>query len=357
MRRRLLFALVTVVVLPAALLLLTEGAARLYFHLRYARPGKTYGLWRHDDVLGAQHREHSYNSIGVTNDHGFRNDEDVLQPKPPGALRLIVYGGSTTYCYNLLTADTWPYRLERRLRAGRPGGEHDQVLNAGAVMWSLGHAFARAKKDVPRLEPDVVILYSGINEWNNAHSLAGDGISLEQLVAQGRFGVFATNLAQTRWWSRNLVVAKIIETYAIQPLQRSRDPAPEDWSPEPLPYVLENYLQVLARFGELLREHGALPVFVVQIRGDDTLKNRHVTSYSRVGAARARELGFVVVDPTPVVDQYPGDRRELFADTGVHLSAQGAARLGDYLFEQLAPVLEQRFGPPTSSSGRPSSHP
>jgi lysophospholipase L1-like esterase len=121
-----------------------------------------YGLWQYDKELGAIHASNSYNSNSETNSLGFRNHEDVFEPKPPGALRIIAYGGSTTFCYNLDTEHAWPLRLQALLRAHHNPG--DQVLNAGAVMWSISHEITRAERDLPRLHPDYVSIYSGFNE-------------------------------------------------------------------------------------------------------------------------------------------------------------------------------------------------
>src|SRR5262245_17712074 len=135
-----------------------EGGARIYFWLRYGVPGKQYGVWRPDPVFGAVPKENGYNSMGETDDWGFRNHEDVYDPKPPGSLRLIAYGGSTTYCYQLRTEEAWPARLEQEMRSRRPGGGKDQVLNGGAVMWSIGQIYARIRQHAPALKPDYVLI-------------------------------------------------------------------------------------------------------------------------------------------------------------------------------------------------------
>lgn len=204
--------------LPLLLLAIVEGVGRAYLYLKYGVPGKTYGIWRYDATLGAQQLENGYNSLGVTNDFGFRNDEDVFTPKPPNSLRVIAYGGSTTYAYNLLTPDTWVYQLERSLRERRAGGQRDQVLNAGGVMWSIGHVYARARKDVPVLKPDYALIYSGINEPENARMLALDGKPMERLVREKRYGVFATNLPQNSWIKRDLITYKLLANFVAYPV-------------------------------------------------------------------------------------------------------------------------------------------
>jgi hypothetical protein len=323
--------------LPFLLITAVEGLARGYVYARYGVPGKTYGLWRSDEVLGAQQLENGYNTIGQTNNFGFRNDEDVWDPKPPNSLRIIAYGGSTTYCYNLLQHETWPYRLEQIFRSRWLGGEKDQVLNAGGVAWSLGHVYARAKKDIPLLKPDYVLIYSGLNEALNASMLAAEGVSVEELVKRGRYGVFATNLDQNSWIKRNLFTYKVLAKYALAPLSNltaggETTAQVERWPSQPDPYILKNYLIVLDEFLGFLERHGAKAVFIIQINGDNSAKNNYLVSYSRAGAEVAKRHHAIVIDPRPVVEEYQGKPMDLFYHTGVHYSEFGARRFAEFVF-------------------------
>ncbi len=333
-RRRLAFqalllALPALVFFPAL-----EVGGRIYIHFEYGVPGKSYGLWRYDQVLGARHRENAYNTHTQTNDHGFRGREPVIEPRPPGALRIIAYGGSTTFCYNLADGDAWPARLEARLRRDHP---RHQVLNAGAILWSLGHAYARARQDLPLLEPDHVILYSGINEHTNAELLAAAGTPMAALVAAGDFGRFATNLDQNRWVKRNLISVRFLDYVVSRRLRRLR-PAAEpaaDYPSAPDPHVLRNYLHVLGQFLDLAAENGARAVFLVQTHAGDSPRNAYLTSYSRAGAGLARDRGAIVVDAREIVDSHAGDPGDLFYTTGVHYSAAGARQLAELLYARV----------------------
>ena len=75
------------------------------------------------------------------NDWGFRNSEDVIDPKPTGALRIIAYGGSTTFLPNEVEENTWTYQLQQKLRQ-KTGNPAHQVLNGGVVLWSAELFFA-----------------------------------------------------------------------------------------------------------------------------------------------------------------------------------------------------------------------
>lgn len=55
------YSMLSTLIVLLILLMLTEFSTRLIIHVKYGVPGKTYGLWRYDEVLGAQHRENAYN--------------------------------------------------------------------------------------------------------------------------------------------------------------------------------------------------------------------------------------------------------------------------------------------------------
>lgn len=176
-------------------------------------------------------------------------------------MRLITYGGSTTFCYNLSNEDTWPSKLEILLRKNR--NSKDQVLNAGAIPWSIGHAFARAQKDIPLLKADYVILYSGINEAVNADFLAKEGFSMKRLVENGQYGKFTKNLDQNRWLKRNSAFIRLLDYYIKPKLsnltnifnKEHNQYVKEKMLIEPDPYILKNYLHVLEQFINLIRSY------------------------------------------------------------------------------------------------------
>src|SRR5262249_39810373 len=91
--KKALLYVITLLVLPLLGIIAVEFAGRIIIHAKYGVPGKSYGLWQYDKELGAVHASNSYNSNSETNSLGFRNHEDVFEPKPQGALRIIAYGG------------------------------------------------------------------------------------------------------------------------------------------------------------------------------------------------------------------------------------------------------------------------
>ena len=229
--------------------------------------------------------------------------EDVFEPKPPNSVRVIAYGGSTTFCFNLETDQAWPIRLQEELR--KHAGPKSQVLNAGAIVWAISHEVARAKRDLPRLKPDVVIIYSGLNEEANAGHLAEEGISLKEAVSQGRHGLFATNLDQSRWLKRNSMIVRYVEYLNLFAPSPDSAPAPE----YPIvPEIRENYNRTLREFIELIRQNNAKPLYVIMGGLHELGRNRLLLRYSREGAEIAREMGVPVIDSNEVISSYKGQQ-------------------------------------------------
>jgi lysophospholipase L1-like esterase len=345
--KKMLFSFILIFGIPVSVVLAIEGVGCAIIHWNYGVYGKSYGLWQYDQELGAIHAANGYNSNSETNNFGFRNKENVIEPKPANALRIITYGGSTTFCYNLPTDLAWPIRLQEVLR--KQHNASDQVLNGGAITWSIGHELARAKRDLPRLKPDVVIIYSGINEEINAGLLKSEGVSLEQALKEGKHGLFTRNLDQARWIKRNSVIVRYWEYVAAQWLHGQMAAAEKHTATELLqadtateltqadaavdPVVSQNFNATLREFISLVRQYGGKAIYVV-MGGLPVGENGRPLQYSRQGADIARELGVPVVDSNEIVEGYKGDRRALFAESGVHWSQTGASMLADFIYER-----------------------
>jgi len=242
---------------------------------------------------------------------------------------VIAYGGSTTFCFNLETDQAWPIRLQEELR--KYAGPKSQVLNAGAIVWSIGQELARAKRDLPRLKPDVVIIYSGLNEEANAGHLAREGIDLKQAVDSGKHGLFATNLDQSRWLKRNSMIVRYLEYLNLFAPPPNPAPVPE----YPIvPEIRENFDRTLREFIELIRRNNAKPLYVIMGGIHEIGQNRLLLRYSREGAVVAREMGVPVLDSMDLVNSYKGNKADLFSPTGAHWSPLGAELLAKFIDEQ-----------------------
>jgi lysophospholipase L1-like esterase len=314
------------------------GRAILWF--KYGVAGKSYGIYQADEELGATHRPHSYNSNTVLNNLGLRNREDTVATKPAGALRFYCSGGSTTYCYNLPADESWPQVFQDKLRR-LPGHAADEVLNAGQICFSTAHEFILARRLVPHLKPDYVILFPGVNEGLNAERLAQkDGVDLDELLTQQRWGVASKSFGQANFWLRHSVLArfwdyKIKTRFEQQAVAEYRRPEPPNTNPPPEalhPWVLANLERTLRDYLGFLRDQGC-KVIVIRF-GDNDMESWYLRQGIRVWRDRAvevaRECGANLCDVASVVDRHP-ERESLFIESGVHVTASGAELVAEEL--------------------------
>ncbi len=105
--------------------------------------------------------QYSVNSLG------FRG-RDFRPAKPARTFRVACLGGSTTYGGGASDdAHTWPALLEKLLNALLPEGSpynRVEVINAGVPGYTSMESFVNFKMRVMPLEPDLIILYHGIND-------------------------------------------------------------------------------------------------------------------------------------------------------------------------------------------------
>jgi hypothetical protein len=85
----------------------------------------------------------------VTNREGLRGPD--AGPKPAGSLRILAIGDSFTFGVGARQEETWPARLERRMR-------NVQVLNAGAPGFGVPDEVAWFEAYGVDLHPDVVVV-------------------------------------------------------------------------------------------------------------------------------------------------------------------------------------------------------
>lgn len=324
---------------------LAELSVRLFIHLEYGVPGKSYGIFESHPLLGGQLRANSYSLTREYNDHGFQTTENV--DFRDGVARIVTYGGSTTFCYNLPMEQSWPLLLQERLRAV---GDRAQVLNAGVTMWSSGHILVKAREQLSTLHPKLVIIYSGINEEHNRDFLKTEGRALADGNSVSGEVAFARNLTQSNWLYQNLLLYKIahviggkitgwLDTATAHPAFPFAEEAPADLVDRTDPTTFENYLGNLRALKAVIENAGARMVFVIQARGRNDDKVNRLTAYSRRAASEMRRAGVIVLDPQRALMAGPGPLGSLFHDTGVHYSAAGAERFAAFLASALSPLL------------------
>ncbi len=98
-----------------------------------------------------------------TNSYGFRGD-DLQMPKPENEYRIFMVGGSTTECL-LLNEDKEICRiLQNSLNEKIDDGKDIKVYNAGKSGDRIYDHTAMISQRIVQLQPDMIILFSGIND-------------------------------------------------------------------------------------------------------------------------------------------------------------------------------------------------
>ena len=142
--------------------LLAEAVLTLW---RLRAPGPTPGV--QDEFLGFRLRaRHAWREAGGArvriNAEGFRDDE-IAPSKPPGALRILCLGDSSTFGYGVTPDETYPAWLERSL-ARRFPGRRVEVINAGVPGWESANGAAFLTRRGMAWKPEVVVISFGYNE-------------------------------------------------------------------------------------------------------------------------------------------------------------------------------------------------
>ncbi len=268
------------------------------------------------------------------NQLGFRGAE-LRAPKPDNGFRIWAIGGSTTFdIYAPDDGSTWPAVAGRLLQERHPD-RVVEVINAGIpgeVFWGNGQDLERLWRTV---EPDVVVVYHGINDLRKA--------ATQHLPPEGHMQKQPVDLAILRVLRRAFAAPR---------------PIPDSWSDRRL---TRNQLGEVRR--ELLNflslaERGRIPVLLA------THGLRLPQPWTANDANRdIRDLAFILQMPPPAVaeavDLYndmvqriarerrlpvadvrasvPGDAR--YWGDGCHFSGEGSEIAGKVVAEALDGML------------------
>ena len=347
------------------LLACIEFGVRFYIKLENSRntginlKGKTYGIMRMDYQLGFTHIANTYNTTRSTNNMGFLNRNDVVLPEQRNIedVVFIAYGGSTTYSYNLQQDQAWPNLFQEKMCETKKNNKDCKfsVFNGGHIMYSIGHSYKRAERDLPIVKPNYVIIYSGINEYSNYNFLKNNkDFDIDKLIKNEEYGL----ITKYNYWylKHNLVLKKLIHFKLLIPLKRkffSRNLTDTEklnldnknnddlnidadkFYNKNFQLVFDNYLGVLKKFVNLAKKHDAKIIFLVQSQGTDTKHNILFTSISQKAKKKASELGAIVIDTREIIEKYKGDKKDLFHDTGVHYSIKGSNLVAKLMLDKL----------------------
>jgi lysophospholipase L1-like esterase len=103
----------------------------------------------------------------TTNNMGFRGDP-LLDPKPPREFRVFMVGGSTTECFYLDDKDDIARVVQRELSAVAPEDTTIRVYNVGLSGAASDDHVAMISQRLVHLEPDLVVVFCGINDLSRS---------------------------------------------------------------------------------------------------------------------------------------------------------------------------------------------
>ena len=136
---------------------------------------------------------------------GYRSPERSIE-KPEGVVRILCAGGSTTFdILALRDEESWPWRLEAKLRHH---GLPVEVWNAGFPGWtSLENLISLAIRD-QELQPDWIVFFQGINDLQPASQQPFDP-QYERGHAEIAHRSLGFDLEPLRWHQRSLLLEKL----------------------------------------------------------------------------------------------------------------------------------------------------
>jgi len=110
---------------------------------------------------------------------------EIAKEKPDDTVRILCLGGSSTYGFPFGRESAFPRWLQELLEHSHPE-KRWEVLNLGGMSYGSRRILA-LMPELLSLDPDVVLLYSGHNEFvERAHAPAAPGRPLRRLADQSR---------------------------------------------------------------------------------------------------------------------------------------------------------------------------
>jgi lysophospholipase L1-like esterase len=239
-----------------------------------------------------------------TNGQGLRYDHDVGR-KPPGAFRIVCVGDSVTFGYRVPRVylrrprgdPEWlpyPMLLERWLRAANPG-RTIEVIPLAAPGYSSHQGLAWLRRDIGRLDPDVVTVCFGWNDIDVRSASDAQSMKTGWLSVTARRMVSTSQaLMHASRWLRS---------------RRAGGPLPDAVRRVSQERFVDNELQMARQ----ARSHGAAAVLIGPVYRDRVAhppEGEVIGAYRDALRAAAREAGIPYLEvPELTEGAYPGNAR------------------------------------------------
>lgn len=373
-----------ILVLCTALFALLEFGTRLYLRATKGYDGEHLYQFAFDPYKNILPTPNFVDTRGIKhNSVGFRRSTEVSVQKPAGTYRIFLMGASTGYglggnwphidnSYPVLkNSETIDAYLEQELSSRFPGRKIE-VINAAITSTWTHHNLIYLNQSVLKYQPDMVLFLDGFNDYyfydprhdqfgGYTYSLPSRSILGDPTIGSLIYG--------TGWWffrksaflhelGRGLSNVKLL--LASKPV---RQPIDVDKALAQHQKVYStNALKMEERSGLIVRNEGAIPVFLLQPmlilernrRGMTDLERRlfqfNVDSYLpnyEEFATRAAEyirtrntemaakVGGEFIDLTGIYQQVEG---QIYTDY-CHLTPKGNQVAAKYIADRLAPLV------------------
>jgi len=302
---------------------------------------------------GKRHAETSY-----WNRQGFRTRE-ILGPRPPGELRIVALGGSTTEDVWNEEGIHWPLVVEREIHAA--GRRDVRIYNGAMSAYTTAHSLVRFAFDVLPVQPDMLLVMHNVNDLLVAYAAAREGVPVDPSyrVKYGRRDltrdVDDRDVVLSRLW--RAVAERGAALWAARGDARPMLRDDHDLAP-----ALALFERNLASLAAVARAHGVQPVFLTMPVSrsrevfDDTARLaargllEAFPSYERFHAdfeayndairRVGRERGVPVIDAVRLM---PSEER-FFADL-VHTTSEGVTAMGRAVAPALLALLPPSRSP------------
>jgi lysophospholipase L1-like esterase len=203
-------------------------------------------------------------------------------------------------------------------------------IKLGVAGWSSVQGLTQLRRDVLPLNPRVVTIYFG---WNDHWRALGPADSDARLTAVGWW--LSQHARFYQLWMKVRLVA-----------------APNDLARRPIRVPLALYEANLREMARLIREHGGTPVLITAPAGHEPGKEPRYLAQQNVAPLAdliplhasyvegtrhaAAASGAMLCDAAHAFETLPASKAQYFQKDGIHLSAQGDARLANIVASCIA---------------------
>lgn len=294
------------------------------------------------------------------NSFGYRGNE--IAPKEKDEFRIIIFGDSRIFGILLADENTIPVAVERNLRKVFPD-KKITVLNFGVEGLTLQRTADAAKHYYKELKPDIILLYSGANDINEAYMTGWKEWEpfAENAQLPPAFGEKPDEQLTAKIKLLNTIKVTLINDFAeFDKMFNEKDfvsaPIPQD-KLQNMESFIKNFPEKVEELCNYFNERGVYTAYVLspvaQLHKPLTEIERHLLfrheSFSpglnlftqrceeSISEILAQKKNFKVIDQSRV---FEGIKETVYYD-GVHYTPDGSRLHAKKLAEELAGIIEE----------------